>query len=81
MGSKLNEAHPARGEHHRRGNTSLILIVAQHFGQSPLPVSYNFTTQQVASDIVRLLDGIGIERFHLVGAKIGGSTALQLAAD
>lgn len=51
------------------------------FGQSPLPVSYDCTTQQVASDIVRFLDGIGIERFHLVGAKIGGSISLQLAAD
>jgi 3-oxoadipate enol-lactonase len=51
------------------------------FGQSPLSASYSCTTQQVAGDIVRFLDGIGIERFHLVGAKIGGSTALQLAAD
>jgi 3-oxoadipate enol-lactonase len=51
------------------------------FGESPLPASYACTTHQVAGDIVHFLDGIGIERFHLVGAKIGGSTALQLAAD
>jgi 3-oxoadipate enol-lactonase len=51
------------------------------FGDSPLPASYDCTTRQVAADMVRFLDGIGIGRFHLVGAKIGGSTALQLAAD
>jgi 3-oxoadipate enol-lactonase len=51
------------------------------FGQSPLPASYSCTTQQVASDLIRLLDALKIDRFHLVGAKIGGSTALQLASD
>jgi 3-oxoadipate enol-lactonase len=51
------------------------------FGQSPLPLSYACTTQVVASDLIRLLDALRIDRFHLVGAKIGGSTALQMAAD
>jgi 3-oxoadipate enol-lactonase len=51
------------------------------FGQSPLPASYTCTTPEVASDVIRLLDAMKIDRFHLVGAKIGGSTALQLAAD
>ncbi len=51
------------------------------FGQSPLSASYSCTTKEVAGDLVRLMDMLRIERFHLVGAKIGGSTALQLAAD
>jgi 3-oxoadipate enol-lactonase len=51
------------------------------FGQSPLPAAYECTTHQVAGDIIRLLDALDVDRFHLVGAKIGGSTALQLAAD
>jgi 3-oxoadipate enol-lactonase len=51
------------------------------FGQSPFPASYDCTTQQIAGDLVRLLDAMKIDRFHLVGAKYGGSTALQLAAD
>jgi 3-oxoadipate enol-lactonase len=51
------------------------------FGESPLPAAYDCTTRQVARDVAQFLDGVGIERFHLVGAKIGGSTALQLAAD
>jgi 3-oxoadipate enol-lactonase len=51
------------------------------FGQSPLPASYECTTPQVASDIIRLLDALKVDRFHLVGAKYGGSIALQMAAD
>ena len=51
------------------------------FGQSPMPAGYDCTTHSAASDIVRLMDRLKIERFHLVGAKVGGSTALQLAAD
>jgi 3-oxoadipate enol-lactonase len=51
------------------------------FGESPMPAAYSCTTHQVAGDIARFLDGIGVGRFHLVGAKIGGSTALQFAAD
>jgi 3-oxoadipate enol-lactonase len=51
------------------------------FGQSPLPASYDCTTQQVAGDLIRWLDALKVDRFHLVGAKVGGSTALQLAAD
>jgi pimeloyl-ACP methyl ester carboxylesterase len=35
----------------------------------------------VSADIIRLLDALRVERFHLVGAKIGGSIGLQLAAD
>jgi pimeloyl-ACP methyl ester carboxylesterase len=51
------------------------------FGQSPLPADYDRSTKQIAGDIVRLMDALKVDRFHLVGAKIGGSTAMQLAAD
>ena len=51
------------------------------FGHSPFPASYDCTTQQVGSDLIRLLDALKIDRFHLVGAKYGGSIALQMAAD
>ncbi|MGH7044571.1 MAG: alpha/beta fold hydrolase [Acetobacteraceae bacterium] len=51
------------------------------FGKSPVPASYSWTTAEMAADLVRLLDRLDIGRFHLVGAKYGGSTALQLAAD
>jgi 3-oxoadipate enol-lactonase len=51
------------------------------FGQSPLPTGYDCSTKLIAGDIVRLMDALKVDRFHLVGAKIGGSTAMQLAAD
>jgi 3-oxoadipate enol-lactonase len=51
------------------------------FGNSQVPESYFWTTSEMAADLVRLLDGLDIGRFHLIGAKYGGSTALQLAAD
>jgi 3-oxoadipate enol-lactonase len=51
------------------------------FGQSPWPANYDCTTHQVAADLIRFIDALKIDRFHLVGAKVGGSVALQLAAD
>ncbi len=51
------------------------------FGNSPVPETYSWTTAEMAADLVRLLDRLDIGQFHLVGAKYGGSTALQLAAD
>ena len=51
------------------------------FGQSPFPANYECSPKRIAADIVNLLDSLGVDRFHLVGAKFGGSVALQLAAD
>lgn len=51
------------------------------FGASPVPATYTWTTAELAADLGRLLDALRIARVHLVGAKYGGSTALQLAAD
>ncbi len=51
------------------------------FGNSPVPTDYQWTPAEMAADLVRVADALGIERFHLVGAKYGGSTALQLAQD
>ena len=51
------------------------------FGQSPLPAGYDCAPKTIAADLVRLMDAKKIDRFHLIGAKVGGSVALQLAAD
>jgi pimeloyl-ACP methyl ester carboxylesterase len=50
-------------------------------GRSPVPDRYSWSPQEVAADYVRLADALGIGRFHLVGAKYGGSIAMQLTAD
>ena len=51
------------------------------FGAStPMPRDFPWTLDIVIDDFVRLMDSLGIERFHLVGAKIGGTIARAFAA-
>jgi 3-oxoadipate enol-lactonase len=51
------------------------------FGAStPMPSDFPWTLDIVIGDFVRLMDTLGIERFHLVGAKIGGTIARAFAA-
>src|SRR3954451_4117666 len=46
------------------------------FGQStPMPRDFDWTLDLVINDFVRLMDSLGVERYHLVGAKIGGTIA------
>jgi pimeloyl-ACP methyl ester carboxylesterase len=51
------------------------------FGQSPVPVGYDWTTRGLATNMIRFADALKIERFHLAGAKFGGSVAMQIAID
>jgi pimeloyl-ACP methyl ester carboxylesterase len=51
------------------------------FGASaPMPRDFPWSVDIVIADFVRLMDSLGIERFHLVGAKIGGTIARAFAA-
>jgi pimeloyl-ACP methyl ester carboxylesterase len=51
------------------------------FGQStPMPRDYHWTLDRLVEDFCLLMDHLGIERFHLVGAKIGGTIARAFAA-
>jgi 3-oxoadipate enol-lactonase len=46
------------------------------FGAStPMPRDFPWTLDILIDDYVRLMDSLGIARFHLVGAKIGGTLA------
>ena len=46
------------------------------FGQSsPMPRDYPWTLDRLIEDFCLLMDHLGIDRFHLVGAKIGGTVA------
>ena len=49
-------------------------------GSTPMPRDFPWTLDTVIGDFVRLMDALGIERFHLVGAKIGGTIARAFAA-
>jgi pimeloyl-ACP methyl ester carboxylesterase len=51
------------------------------FGAStPMPCDFPWTLDVVIDDFVRLMDSLSIKRFHLVGAKIGGTIARAFAA-
>ena len=51
------------------------------FGAStPMPRDFPWTLDIVIDDFVRLMDSLGVKRFHLVGAKIGGTIARAFAA-
>jgi 3-oxoadipate enol-lactonase len=51
------------------------------FGAStPMPREFDWTLDRIIDDFVALIDHLGIARFHLVGAKIGGTIARAFAA-
>ena len=51
------------------------------FGSStPMARDFPWTLDIIIDDFVRLMDALGVERFHLVGAKIGGTVARAFAA-
>jgi 3-oxoadipate enol-lactonase len=51
------------------------------FGQStPMHRDFPWTLDRLVEDFCLLMDHLGIDRFHLVGAKIGGTVARAFAA-
>jgi 3-oxoadipate enol-lactonase len=51
------------------------------FGRStPMARNFPWTLDVLIEDYIRLMDALRIERFHLVGAKIGGTIARPFAA-
>jgi pimeloyl-ACP methyl ester carboxylesterase len=51
------------------------------FGKSTaMPADYPWTLDRLIDDFCALMDELGVARFHLVGAKIGGTVARAFAA-
>ena len=51
------------------------------FGAStPMPRDYPWSLDRIVDDFLALMQALGIDRFHLVGAKIGGTIARRFAA-
>jgi pimeloyl-ACP methyl ester carboxylesterase len=48
-------------------------------GGSALPGGFRFGVDDLAALTLKLLDGLGIERAHLIGHSMGGGVGLQLA--
>jgi 3-oxoadipate enol-lactonase len=53
---------------------------ARGHGRSPVPPG-PYTIEQLADDLLALLDRLDVERAHLVGLSLGGMTAMSLAAE
>lgn len=51
------------------------------FGRSPATSGRQWTPAAFAADLAALLESLGIESVHVIGAKLGGSIAMQFAAD
>lgn len=67
---------PYFASHHR-----VIRPDLRGYGQStPMEASYEYRFAQLGKDIIALLDQLKIDQVYLVGAKIGGTLALHLAA-
>lgn len=48
-------------------------------GGSPVPAG-PYSIDDLVDDVVALLDGLGVQRAHVVGLSMGGMTAMRLAA-
>src|ERR1700686_3261294 len=66
---------------HLAGQYRVIRLDLPGFGASTAPPGYGWTAAEVAADIARFLDALGIESCHLIGAKYGGSICLHLASE
>jgi 3-oxoadipate enol-lactonase len=51
------------------------------FGASSAPIAYGWSVTELAADLGLFLDRMDIGQCHLVGAKYGGSVAMQFAID
>lgn len=51
-----------------------------HGRSTPMARDFSWTLDILIDDFIRLMDELGVDRFHLVGAKIGGTVARAFAA-
>ena len=49
------------------------------FGRSDKPADGNYTLETLASEVVRFMDGMGIEKAHFAGSSLGGGVSLMAA--
>jgi pimeloyl-ACP methyl ester carboxylesterase len=66
---------------HLAGKYRVIRVDLPGFGASTEPPGYGWSVEELSADIGRCLDALRIDRFHLIGAKYGGSACFQFASD
>ncbi|HSF30762.1 MAG TPA: alpha/beta hydrolase [Candidatus Tectomicrobia bacterium] len=58
----------------------VVRLDARGFGRSSIPApGYHWSLEGFATDLVHLMDHLGIDKAHIVGETIGGTIALQFA--
>ena len=59
----------------------VVRVDARGFGRSSVPApGYAWSLEGFATDLVHLMNHLGIDRAHLIGETIGGTIALQFAS-
>jgi pimeloyl-ACP methyl ester carboxylesterase len=51
------------------------------FGRSRIPSGFEWSLPSLAAYVAHVLDKAGVEAAHIIGAKTGGTVAMQFAAD
>ena len=51
------------------------------FGRSRIPAGFEWSLPSLATFVAHVLDKAGIDSVHIIGAKAGGTVAMQFAAD
>jgi 3-oxoadipate enol-lactonase len=51
------------------------------FGNSSIPQNFDWSMPNLATALARLLEHLGVDAAHIIGAKMGGAIAMQFAAD
>jgi 3-oxoadipate enol-lactonase len=51
------------------------------FGNSSIPPNFEWSMPSLATTLAHLLDRLGVESAHIIGAKTGGAIGMQFAAD
>jgi pimeloyl-ACP methyl ester carboxylesterase len=51
------------------------------FGNSAIPPNFEWSIPSLATTLAHLLDRLGVESAHIIGAKTGGAIGMQFAAD
>jgi haloalkane dehalogenase len=81
LGSASSADYPAIAGHQLLAPYRSILIDFLGFGFSDRAESFSHTLEAHGETVMRLLDHLGIEKFHLIGHSWGGSIAIVMAAD
>ena len=60
----------------------VVRVDARGFGRSSVPPpDYDWSLSGFGTDLISLLDQLGVDKFHFIGETIGGTIGLQFAHD